>query len=147
MNVRRFDRRRVELSDAAMRALQTIAYLDHLTAGEALERLVMDFLELRWDEISEMEEAMPAPPARPPATVIDLETRRSRQGLERARQMRDVMQRSHALRAHSLRLCERARSMRTRARQQLRDADRVLAPLRLTAQGNRRPGPSIRSNE
>ena len=148
MNVRRFDRRRVELSDAAMRALQTIAYLDHLTAGEALERLVMDFLELRWDEISEIEEAVPAPPARPPAKVIDLETHRRRLSLGRARQMRDVMQRSQALRVLPSRLCERARSVRTQARQQLHDADRVLAPLRLTAQGNRRPGgPSIRSNE
>jgi len=125
MNVRRFDRRKVDLSDAAMRALQTIASLDRLTAGEALERLIMDFLELRWDEISEMEDAMPAPPTRPPAKVIDLVTRRSRNGVERARRIGDVMQRSQALREHSSRLCERARSMRMQARQRLHDVDRV----------------------
>ena len=125
MNVRRFDRRKVDVSDAAMRALQTIACLDHVTAGEALERLIMDFLELRWDEVSEMDEAMPAPPTRPAAKVIDIETRRSRQGLDRASQVRDVMQRSHALREHSSRLCERARSMRKQARQRMNDVDRV----------------------
>jgi len=125
MNLRRFDRRKVELSDAAMRALQTIASLDHLTAGEALERLIMDFLELRWDEISEMEEMMPPPPARPPAKVIDLERRRSRMALDRTTRIRDVMQRSQALREHSSSLCQRARSMRMMARQRLGDVDRV----------------------
>jgi len=123
MNVRRFDRRKVDLSDGAMRALQLIAALDRVTPREALERLIMDFLELRWDEISEMDEARPAPSARPPAKVIDLETRR--QGLERAQQMRDVIQRSQALRAHAVRLCEDARSMRRQACQQLDNAERV----------------------
>ncbi len=122
MNVRRFDRRKVDLSDAAMRALQTIAQLDHLTAGEALERLIMDFLELRWDEISEMEQTMPVPLTR---RLIDIEAHRSRRSLQRTHQIGDVMQRSQALRAHSVRLCERARAVRTVARQQLRDADRA----------------------
>jgi len=125
MNLRRFDRRKVEMSDAAMRALQTIASLDRLTAGEALERLIMDFLELRWDEISEMEEMMPPRPARPPARVIDLEMRRGRKAVDRANQIRDVVQRSLALRERASRLCERARSARTEARQRLRDVDQV----------------------
>jgi hypothetical protein len=129
MNVRRFDRRKVDLSDAAMRALQTIAHLDHLTAGEALERLIIDFLELRWDEISEMEQTMPVPlTRRPPAKVIDIEAHRSRRSLQRTHQIGDVMQRSQALRAHSVRLCERARAVRTVARQQLRDADQAWLP-------------------
>src|SRR5262249_59980856 len=98
MNLRRLDRRKVEMSDAAMRALQTIASLDHLTAGEALERLIMDFLELRWDEITEMEEMMPPRPARPPAKVIDLGMRRSRKAVDRAHEIHDVIQRSRALR-------------------------------------------------
>src|SRR5215470_13878883 len=120
MNLRRLDRRKVEMSDAAMRALQTIASLDHLTAGEALERLIMDFLELRWDEITEMEEMMPPRPARPPAKVIDLGMRRGRKAVDRANQIRDVVQRSLALRERASRLCERARSARTEARQRLR---------------------------
>jgi len=113
------------MSDAAMRALQTIASLDHLTAGEALERLIMDFLELRWDEITEMEEMMPPRPARPPAKVIDLGMRRGRKAVDRANQIRDVVQRSLALRERASRLCERARSARTEARQRLRDVDQV----------------------
>src|SRR2546430_5074886 len=98
MNVRRFDRRKVDLSDAAMRALQTIAQLDHLTAGEALDRLIMDFLELRRAELSEMEQTMPVPLTRPlPAKVIVIEAHRSRWSLQRTQPIGDVTQRSQAL--------------------------------------------------
>src|SRR5882672_10897506 len=144
MNVRRFDRRKVDLSDAAMRALQTIAHLDHLTAGKALERLIMDFLELRWDEISEMEQTMPVPLTRRPLTkVIDIEAYRSRRGLQRTHQIGDVMQRSQALRA-PVRACAGGTHDGASAAP---GRGSGLAP-RLTAQGNRRPGgPSIRSNE
>src|SRR5437879_13676843 len=97
MNVRRFDRRKVDLSDAAMRALQTIAHLDHLTAGEALERLIMDFLELRRDEISAMEPTMPAPlTRRPPAKATDIEAHRRRRGRQRTHQHGADIQRSQA---------------------------------------------------
>src|SRR5947208_16828791 len=103
MNVRRFDRRKVDLSDAAMRALQTIAHLDHLTAGEALERLIMDFLELRWDEISEMEQTMPVRlTRRRTPKVIDIEAHRSRRSLQRPPQAGQVMERSQAPRARCL---------------------------------------------
>ena len=125
MNLRRFDRRKVEMSDAAMRALQTIASLDRLTAGEALERLIMDFLELRWDEISEMEEMMPPRPARPPAKVIDLRRRRTRKAVDRVNEIPDIIERSRALREVSSHLREHARSVRTRARRRLRDVDQI----------------------
>src|SRR5256885_15649817 len=98
MNVRRFDRRKVDLADAAMRALQTIAQLDHLTAGEALERLIMDFLVLRWDEISEMEQTMPVPLTRRlPAKVSDIDAHRRRRSLQRTHQTANVMQPPQAL--------------------------------------------------
>src|SRR5262249_53346443 len=125
MNVRRLDKRRIELSEPTFHALQVLAQLDRLTPQEVLERLVLDFLELRWDEASVLELAAPPRPQRPPAKVIDLDTHRSRESLRESRQIIDVMERSRALRAHSERLRARARSMRCTAQQNIRASDQA----------------------
>ena len=125
MNVRRLDRRRVEVSEPTLRALQVLAQLDRLTTGEVLERLVLDFVELRWDEVSVLEVAALPPSKRPPAKVIDLDTHRRRETLRKSCQIGDVVERSRALRAHSDRLCERSRSVRGRARHHIQASEQA----------------------
>src|SRR5215467_12834651 len=93
MKVRRIDRRKVELPDRAIRALQLLAHLDRITPQEMLERLIVDFLELRWEDVHAAEQAVTPAPKGKPAKVIDLDHRRRRQDLSNAGSIRDVVER------------------------------------------------------
>ena len=127
MKVRRIDRRKVELPDRAIRALQLLAHLDRITPQEMLERLIVDFLELRWEDVSAVEQVVTPPPKGKPAKVIDLDDRRKSRIFEQALTIHNVVERSQALRAHSTRLCERSQRVRHQARQSMRNADRAWA--------------------
>jgi hypothetical protein len=109
MTITNIHRHAVDLSEPTMRALRLLCRLDDVTPERFIDRLVMEFLDLRWDEIEDAQRT-PAPRRRrAPARVIDLAAERSRRRVAAGRAAFDVHVRSRALRDYSLLL--RARSL------------------------------------
>jgi hypothetical protein len=111
MTITNIHRHAVELSEPTMRAVQLLSRLDHVTPERFIDHLVMEFLELRCDEIEAPDTPRPHR-RRGPAQVIDLATERGRRRLAAGRAAFDVHTRSQALRDRSALL--RARSLEAR---------------------------------